>query len=95
MSHAVETLLHLRLQNQLASNGFACPGALFLPLFLPQFLEQAVIFMLWKNTKIDFSQMKLRLLDFEFGDFSFAWLNIVFLLSEDNSTLDLISFFFF
>lgn len=32
MSHTVETLPHLKLRNQLATSGFACPGALFLPL---------------------------------------------------------------
>lgn len=30
MSHTVETLLRLKLQNQLANNVFSCPGALFL-----------------------------------------------------------------
>lgn len=30
MSHTVEKLLRLKLQNQLANNVFSCPGALFL-----------------------------------------------------------------
>lgn len=66
MSHTVETLLHLKLQNQMASNGFACPGALFFTFIFTSYFRASCYFHVVKKHSTVYLKLNLVKLNYDF-----------------------------